>query len=890
MVDPTESRGIVRGVNVSQVLSDPSSATVSNEVTASEVRCEDELIRVPGAVQQHGFLLLTDPELQTVLVASETAERYLQLPLRLIMGSKLETLLEREVLSSLQMLRLTPEAERGGVSTFLGSFRVSGQFFSVVSHCAGANRILEFEVQDRLVGSEMMNGVITNFVGKLSRLRTQGELCEALTQQVADLAGFDRVLLYTFDQEEHGSVLSEVNNGRLPSYLGLRFPASDIPKQARDLYVLNTIRIIPDAQYTPSPLHGLPGEDATGLDLSMSLLRSVSPVHLQYMRNMGTQASMSVSLVTEGRLWGLISAHNAEAKLVPYLVRSACDMLSKVAGTQLASFDTAARLKQTVQFHAVQRNVMAELASEPNYLDGLAHVLPQLLDVTGAAGVALVIDQRAVLHGEVPGEADVLRLADWLDGQAEMDLWSTSHLGTELPWATEITDTASGLLAIRISSVQRRYLLWFRPEVVKTVRWAGQPEKIVARNDSLRPRNSFDEWKEIVRGRSTGWSAVEIESARDFRAAVTTISLRRAEEAIELGEARFQQLTQALPVRVFTADDAGRLTYTNERWQATGMGQAGRWFDQALLPPEDAALSAALWTKAVAENKPFEAELRLRTKEPGGGQGPERWNFVRVVPFHRAGAERAGWIGCVIDLTESKEREMALRMNEKLALNDRMTSVIAHEINNPLEAITNLMYLLRAEIDTTGPATSYIGMVESELERISGITKQTLRWNRESSDTRERFAAALMVDDVLRLFAGKIRNRQITVRVEGNREAEIHGVLGQLRQVLANLISNAIDAVPVGGHITLRILGGEGDAEDVGFAVQDNGAGISEDVQRRLFEPFYSTKGDLGNGLGLYISKEIVERHGGTIAIESSSAAGTAMRVLVPLNGPALPS
>ena len=880
--------GIVGGVSAFQALSGPASGTVSDEIVASEIRCEDEAIRVPGAVQQHGFLLLTDPELNTVLVASETAERYLQLPLRLILGSKLDAILEREVLSSLQLLRLTPEAERGGVSTFLGSFRVSGQFFSVVSHCSGSNRILEFEVQDRLVGSEMMNGVITNFVGKLSRLRTQAELCEALTQQVADLTGFDRVLLYTFDQEEHGTVLSEVNNGRLPSYTGLRFPASDIPKQARDLYVLNTIRIIPDAQYTPSPLHGLPGENAEGLDLSLSLLRSVSPVHLQYMRNMGTQASMSVSLVTEGRLWGLISAHNAEARLVPYLVRSACDMLSKVGGTQLASFDTAARLKQTVQFHAVQRNVMAELAAAPNYLDGLAHVLPHLLDVTASAGVGLVIDGTAVLHGETPSEAHVLRLAEWLDAQPEMDLWSTSHLATELPWAAEISTSASGMLAIRVSSVQRRYILWFRPEVVKTVRWAGQPEKIVESNHALSPRNSFEEWKEIVRGRSTSWGAVEVDSARDFRGAVTTIGLRRAEEAIELGEARFQQLTQALPVRVFTADDAGRLTYTNERWQATGMAQAGRWFDQALLPPDDAALSANLWAQAVAENKPFEAELRIRTQEPGGTQGPERWNFVRAVPFHRAGAERAGWIGCVIDLTESKEREMALRMNEKLALTGRMTSVIAHEINNPLEAITNLMYLLRAEIDTTGPATSYIGMVESELERISGITKQTLRWNRESSDARERFAAALMVDDVLRLFAGKIRNRQITVRVEGDRQAEMHGVLGQLRQVLANLVSNAIDAVPLGGHVTVRILGGDGEAEDVGFAVQDTGAGIPEDVQKRLFEPFYSTKGDLGNGLGLYISREIVERHGGTIDIEASSTGGTTMRVLVPTNGPAL--
>lgn len=868
------------------VTTGPEATSVAEEIVATEVSCADEPIRIPGAVQEHGFLLLTDADLTTVLLASENAERFLKLPLHLILGAKLETLFERELLSSLRLLRLGAEPDRDGVSTFLGSFRIAEQFFSVVSFRGAAGRIVEFELQDRLVGPEMMNAVITNFVGKLSRLTTQPTLSEALAEQIAELTGFDRVLLYSFDHEDHGTVLSEINNGRLPSYLGLRFPASDIPKQARALYVLNTVRIIPDAGYTPSPLRAVSGVNAEALDLSLSLLRSVSPTHLRYMQNMGTMSSMSVSLVTEGRLWGLISAHHSEPKLVPYLVRSACDMLSKVAGTQLASFENAIRLEQTVQLHAVQRNIITELASEQNYVDGLRRAMPQLLEVTEAAGVALVMDEQIYMHGDMPHESDVRSLAAWLDGHVDMEIWSSSHLSAELPWAESIAGSASGLLAVRVSSVQRRYVMWFRPEVVKTVRWAGEPEKIIAANNTLNPRNSFAEWREIVRGRSAPWTPVQIESARDFRAALTTIGLRRAEEAIEVGEARFQQLTQALPVRVFTADDSGRLTYANERWQATGMGSHGKWFEEALLLPEDAAMCAGLWEGAVAENHTFEAEVRIRTAELDGAQGPERWNFVRAVPFHRPGAERVGWIGCFIDLTESKEREMALRMNEKLALTGRMTSVIAHEINNPLEAITNLMYLLRAEIDPSGPATGYIGMVESELERISGITKQTLRWNRESSDAREQFTAGPMVDDVLRLFAGKLRNRQITVRVNGDREAKLCGVIGQLRQVLANLVSNAIDASPLGGILQIRILSDGPPGQEVGFAVEDNGKGIPPEILDRLFEPFHSTKGDLGNGLGLYISREIVERHGGKIVVAESSRNGTKMTVHLPASGP----
>lgn len=858
------------------------SSDLAGEIAATEFRCEDEPIRVPGAVQQHGFLLVTDGDFSNVLIASENAERFLGLPVRLILGTRLESLLGRELLAALQALKYAPVVEHGGLITFLGSFRLNAEYFSVVTHSSGPNRVLEFELQDQLVGAEMMNSVITNFVSTLGRLRSQEELCDALVKQIADLTGFDRVLLYSFDEEGHGTVHSEANTGRLPSYLDLRFPASDIPRQARELYVLNTVRIIPDATYTPSPLMGLPGEDARGLDLSLSSLRSVSPVHLEYMRNMGTLASMSVSLVTGGKLWGLISGHHAEPKLVPYLVRSACDMLTKMASTQLAGFHTAVRLQQLVGFHTVQRNILTELASEQSSLDGLTSQLPALLRVTNAAGIALVREDRIVRHGAVPEDAAVRRIAEWLDTQEEQEAWVSSHLSADLPWAAAHSGEASGLLAIRISAVQHHYLLWFRPELVKTVRWAGEPEKVIEANLSLRPRNSFSEWKETVRGRSTPWLDVEVDSAKDFRSALATISLRRAEEAIELGEARFQQLTQALPVRIFTADDSGQLTYTNERWQNTGLSGVGLWFDAAPMSPEDARMCADHWKGAVAGNQSFEAEVRLRTADGDGVGGPERWNFVRAVPFHRAGEKRAGWIGCFIDLTESKERETALRMNEKLALTGRMTSVIAHEINNPLEAITNLMYLLRTEVHQDGPATSYIGMVESELERISGITKQTLRWNRESSDQRERFRAGDMMDDVLRLFAGKIRNRQITLRRWGSGDVELCGITGQLRQVLANLVSNAIDASPIGGSVTVSVLADGEKGRETGFAVEDNGVGIPQEVQKRLFEPFYSTKGDLGNGLGLYISREIVERHHGAIEVESVAGRGTTMRVLLP--------
>lgn len=844
--------------------------------------CADEPIHIPGSVQQHGFFLLCDPGFERVLVASDNAERFLGRPLKLILASNLTDFLDREILGAVQLFRSDTHAAPPSLVTYLGTFSLSGEAFSVVTHCLGANRVLEFERQERLVSPELMNSVITNFVSTLGRLDTEAELTEALAQQIHDLTGFDRIMVYSFDPEGHGTVLSEVNNGRLPSYHHLRFPASDIPAQARKLYELNTVRIIPNADYVPSPLVAAQGSEftqAAQVDLSLSILRSVSPVHLQYMRNMGTYSSMSVSIMVEGKLWGLVSCHHAEAKIVPYIVRSACDMLTRMASTQLNSFRTTARLRQTLELHAVQRSVLTTLAAEPDFVEGLVRNIGTVQKIANANGVALLIDGHINRHGQLP-ETDIVleRLADWLDAHMSSDTFSSSNLMAEVSFAGHdlIRPFGSGMLAVRFSNVRRRYILWFRPEVVRTVRWAGEPEEKDKAAVNLSPRNSFAEWKEIVQGKAEPWTETEVDSARDFRSALTTIGLRRAEEAIELGEARFQRLTEALPIKIFAADDDGRLTYTNERWLAYGLSPEGKWFDQAAISAEDAVGCRERWEQSVTSNQPFECEVRLQTPE-----GQERWNYVRAIPFQRAGAERAGWIGTFVDLTESKEREMALRMNEKLALTGRMTSVIAHEINNPLEAITNLMYLLRSEVRThEGPAASYIGMVESELERISGITKQTLRWNRETSEMPERFEAGPMTDDVLRLFAGKIRNRQITVAMQGERSVPLYGVIGQVRQVLANLVSNAIDAAPLHGHVAITALT---DGKRSGFSVTDDGNGIPENMRKRLFEPFLSTKGDLGNGLGLYISKEIIERHGGTIDVDSTVGKGTTMTVWLPL-------
>jgi PAS domain S-box-containing protein len=840
------------------------------------IACEDEPIRIPGSIQRHGFLLLLDSSGQHIVAASQNAEEFLSIPLSLILGTLVENFLDREVLGALRAIADADQA--AGLQTYLGSFQVRGNFYSVVTHRVGTERIVEFERLDQLVNPEMTNQVFTNFVSKLNTLRNEQELCQALTQQIKQLTGFNRVMLYRFDEAGHGRVLTEESDGVLPSYLGLRFPASDIPQQARDLYVLNTVRIIPNAGYTPSPLVGMQQREVQSLDLSMSLLRSVSPVHLQYMRNMGTLSSMSVSITCEGKLWGLVSGHHAEPREIPYLVRSACDLLTKLVATQLTSFRTSASLKQMVHFHAVQRRVLTQMAADNDYLAAMVDRLEDLVQITDAKGVALVLDGECKTFGVCPTESDIQKLAGWMDSQPGLEVFQSRELRREISWAAEFAEFAGGLLALRISHVRQSYLMWFRPEVVRTVEWAGIPPTSEEKKQTLNPRKSFDSWAELVRGRSQSWSEMEIESATEFRAALMTISLKRAEEAAHLSEARFLQLTQALPHPVFTADEDGQLSYVNQQWLDQGLFDHGLWFEQFAIVAEDRLRCRAVWDAALAHGTPVELEIRLRSIDTS-----DRWNLVRVAPYLDISGIRSGWVGTCTDLTDRRQREATLRMTEKLALTGRMTSVIAHEINNPLEAMMNLHYLLGIHVAEDEAARGYIALAELELQRISAITKQTLVWSKESSQKPTYGKAGHLFDDVLRLFAGKIRNSEITLTITGGADVELYAAIGQIEQVMANLIANAIQAVPVGGHIW---LGAVAHGKTMEIVVRDTGHGMTDETVRNLFQPFYSTKGDLGNGLGLYISHEIVQRNSGSIVVESKRGTGTEVRISLPAIAP----
>ncbi|HEY0784822.1 MAG TPA: ATP-binding protein [Acidobacteriaceae bacterium] len=371
---------------------------------------------------------------------------------------------------------------------------------------------------------------------------------------------------------------------------------------------------------------------------------------------------------------------------------------------------------------------------------------------------------------------------------------------------------------------------------------------------------------------------------------------RHVEQSFRESEARFLHVINALPQMVWISAPDGELTYTNKAWLEHVPPKTRTWLDPGLIHPDERAGCAASWERSLARHTSFSCECRMMRRDGGG----YRWQLVRMVPLlgslARDGEPCVEWLGTATDLQEQKLHEEALRTAETLAVSGRMMASIAHEINNPLESLINLIFLARLESQENPRALAYLDMSENELERVSTITKQTLQFYRDPATPTEIDGRSIL-EDVLRLFSTRLTARAVRVELTAEKNVVLTANRGEIRQVLINLVGNAIDAVSRGGTVCLSAKQVAGQRRETGasaggtmsemveFVVCDNGVGLAEEKAERLFQPFFSTKGAHGTGLGLWVSKGIVEKHGGSISLVTEPGEGgkwTTATVLLP--------
>ena len=500
--------------------------------------CDREPIHIPGSIQPHGALLAFD-RLGRLSHASTNVPALLGLPLDF--GRTLrpdafgDDLALRERLQEALAHASTDELFTDSLETTLGD-----AVFDVVLHATHGRVLCEFERRAADAGDiSAFAHLAYRAMDSLKRQRSIERLLDAAVVAVRQLTGFDRVMAYRFGHDDSGDVVAEARDDALEPYLGRRYPASDIPAQARRLYILNTLRLIADVGYAPVPLLA-DAAQREPLDLSHSVLRSVSPIHVEYLRNMGVGASMSVSIVICGHLCGILACHHMAPRQVPYRIRMAVDVMAQVIASNVQSL--AARDRETAVARAawLRTEIVRAVTLGTEVAEIVTREGPALRENLGLDALMVSLDGvPRVADGVHPGWARAL--AGWLARREESLVHV--HDGAQLPPpepGQPAQERYCGVLALRFDAPRQGWIVGLRREVVQTIRWGGKPEKVIAHGPlgpRLTPRGSFAEWRETVRDRAEPWNDVELEIASQL---LDSVARAHADRVLEVDQLRSQ--------------------------------------------------------------------------------------------------------------------------------------------------------------------------------------------------------------------------------------------------------------------------------------------------------------------------------------------------------------
>ncbi|AHE56879.1 HWE histidine kinase domain-containing protein [Sphingomonas sanxanigenens] len=493
--------------------------------------CDREPIHVPALVQPFGFLIALTSDWLVSRVSANIGD-FLDVDAATILGQPAGAVIGAEAIHAIRnrmaMLR-GPDAVERLFDIMLAADRPP---FDVAVHISAGTIVIEAE--PAIVEDVEAAGLVRAMVGRLAQADGMAAFLREGARQVRAVTGFDRVMVYRFDDQAAGEVVAEALRPGVDSFLGLHYPASDIPAQARTLYLRSIFRVIADVGATPVPI--MPTLDALGrpLDQSLSVLRAVSPIHVEYLKNMGVTASLSISIVVEGRLWGLFACHHHAPRLPSFANRTAAELFGQMFALMLESRERREAADYETRARAVTDRLMATVAEHGDLLANADWLGEVVADTIPSDGVGVLLNGATALSGLTPNAVQFLALAQHLNRLASSQVFATDSIATILPEAADYADIAAGLIAIPLSRSPRDYIVLFRSERLRSVRWAGRPEKPIdygPNGPRLTPRKSFEAWSELVRGSSMPFTTAERRVAETLRTGMLEVLIRMSEEA-----------------------------------------------------------------------------------------------------------------------------------------------------------------------------------------------------------------------------------------------------------------------------------------------------------------------------------------------------------------------
>lgn len=905
--------------------------------------CENEPIRIPGMVQPHGMLIVLRQSDLTILQISESVFDLIGVHPTELLHQPLSVLMDRAPVESAAK-KLGDRIPRllNPIPIVIAANGQTHEFDGIL-HRSGRTLILELELHVSKAIFKLGFGnfyeAIRETISSIMQASALEEVFTLVCNNVRSFTGFARVLVYKFDEDWNGIVVGESREPHIPSLMHHRFPAGDIPRQARELYTINWLRLIPNVNYKPSkmvpvdnPLTGQP------LDMSNCVLRSVSPVHLEYMRNMGHSASMSISLMKGQKLWGLIACHNPDPLYLRYDVRVAAEFVGQMVSTQIMAREEASENDYRLQLKAIYDDLLARGGSFNNVLASLKGNASSLLALVDAPGAALVFDGAISLLGSTPSLDKVQELTEWLR-QKNTNLYSTHTLSKEFAPAAAYLDRSSGLLAIQIPHLRPAMILWFRPELKEQIPWAGNPDlsKNVSSDGRIHPRSSFATWLQSTSGSSRKWLEDQLLGADQLRSALISLVVRddtgqvtydergtfRHSMANNLAAARTgsaalveEPTTDDSPleshvasgelllagfaeVAILIVDLDGRI----QNWSAGANQLLSR---SSLSACEDFARlfseSDALGGKATRLLE--EAQNLGRVEDEAWVYREDNSSFWAQIIVSRILNARGHFIGYTVilrdvSLEKSAEEELRATKLAAEAANVAKTNFIAnisHEIRTPLGAILGFSEVMAQRSQTHEQREELYLRIKRNGDQLIALINDLLDVTKIEAGRLEveqiEFDLQALLSDLRDTFSIKAAEKslQFNIEIKGEIRRRIICDPTRIRQILVNLLSNAIKFTPMGGAVTLSCsvdqdLKGQ---HRLSCRVEDTGRGMSELEMEKLFRPFVqadisTTRKYGGTGLGLYVSQRLARALGGDLNIEFA-ALGKGARFLARMN------
>ena len=733
------------------------------ELEAALQQCAKEPIHIPNCIQPHGLMLVTLDTSDEIVQASENIIQHLGVSARDCIGKNLNDVIGGDNLTVIN--KAIREADLAPYK--FTSVMLANKAYDAVVHFSRHYKVIEFEPKS-IADKDSLQQIyedLRNYSIEAQQAHEIESLYDLIVTHVRNITGFDRVKLYKFDESWNGSVVAESREEYMPSYLGLHFPASDIPEQARRLYSINYLRLIPDIRYKPSPLYPALVEGARKpLDMSYSILRSVSPVHIQYLENICVEASMSISIMQDNKLWGLIACHHQTSLHLSHSIRVLCEIIAHIFSAKL----TTMRRSLDNQRYELRKLLIEKLSlssSMDTFESTIARNSDAALQAMDADGIAIFADGKFWYFGETYEQECIEKLASWYRKFGNKSVVHTSFVGDYFKHDALLKDLTGGALFVPIGMYSDDIVIWFRKARIKSVNWAGNPEKPIEQTKAgyrLTPRSSFNLWQTTVKGHSKNWSFTDIETAESI-------------------------------------------------------------------------------AQIILENSKIQADIANRAKT----------DFL---------------------------------------------SHMSHELRTPLGAIISIIQVLNRDKTLSSDQKKLISNLEISSESLFNLINDLLDISKieanEFSLEIVPFKIAELVEDVRSIMSVKAaeKNLQLGINYQAAKDYEFQGDKTKIKQVLFNLVNNAIKFTERGFvnlfasisdsmHPEIKILNLE---------IIDSGIGIEENKLDAIFGKFIQADSSTariygGTGLGLSICKSIVDLIGGDIVVTSKVGLGSNFRVSLPL-------